>query len=422
MNVSLTPTKNALRNRPFATYLAVSALADCGFWIAIVAQGWLVLRLTHSPLWLGVIGAAAQAPALFMSLVGGMLADRFDRRRTIAAAEIGIGVVAIVTAVSIARESLGLVGLIGLTFASGTLLAIEHPVDRAFIYDLIGGRDVEHSVALSSLEFGIARTAGPALGGIAIATLGIAGGYALQAACVAPVVAFAAYATRRRIGVRESAPRDTAHAVSLGDAWTFLLRQRSILAVCALTAAFTVGVTPYISLLADIAKNVMHVREAGYGALQAAAGLGAFAGALALALTGEPKRMRLTIVSAVFFGALTLAVFTMLHAPIAAGCALFVLGALDAVVYALGNTYVQERTDERYRGRVNAIFTIAFLGGIPVGNLVLGFVATRVGSEWALLGSACCVAASAIAFWCLAPAFIAARSARDAPSSGRTIA
>lgn len=405
VDVTLAPTRAALGNRKFALYLAVSCLADCGFWIAIVAQGWLVLRIAHSPLWLGVIGAAAQSPALFMSLLGGIVADRFDRRIAIAIAETGIGIVAVVTAILVARDGLGLGGLIALTFASGTLLAMEHPVDRAFIYDLIEGDDVEHSVALSSLEFSIARTAGPALGGVAIATLGIAGGYALQAACVVPIVIFALHALRRGIGICApyAATHSTSQATTLGDAWRFLVRERSILSVCIVTAAFTIGVSPYISLLADIAKNVLHERERGYGALQAAAGLGAFSGALLLSLTGEPKGMRTKIVVGVFVGALALALFTTLRQPLLAGAALFAMGAVDAIVYALGNTYVQERTEERYRGRVNAIFTVAFLGGIPIGNLALGAIAAHVGSERALFGSSLVVAACAIAFWFVAP-------------------
>ena len=410
----------ALRDRPFAAYLAASALADAGFWIALVAQGWLVVRLTHGPLWLGVVGAAGQAPALVLSLVGGTLGDRFDRRVTIACAEVGVGLVALVTAVLVARGALGLPGLVALSFASGALLAIEHPVDRAFIHDLIDGDDVEHAIALSSLEFSLARTAGPALGGIAVGTLGIAGGYALQTACVVPIVAFAFYALRRRLGGDAAGERRAAGArdASLRDAWGFLVRERSMLAVCVLTAAFTIGVSPYVALLADVAKNVLHQREAGYGALQAAAGFGALAGAAALAVCGEPKAPRETLVVAVFAGAVALALFTTTRTPLLAGVALVALGAVDAIVYALGNTYVQERTRERYRGRVNAVFTVAFLGGIPVGNLLLGLLAARVGSEWALFASAVAVAVCAIGFWFLAPATIAAadRAARDVAS------
>ncbi|MDP9024243.1 MAG: MFS transporter [Candidatus Eremiobacteraeota bacterium] len=199
MQFTLSPVRTALGNRTFAAYLVVSVLADCGFWIAIVAQGWLVVRVTHSPVWLGIVGAAAQSPALFMSLIGGIVADRFDRRVAILVTESAIALIALATAYLIARDSLSLIGLCLLSFATGTMLAIEHPIDRAFIYELIDGKDVEQSVALSSVEFSIARTAGPAIGGVAIATIGIAGGYSLQAACVVPIIAFATYALRGRI-------------------------------------------------------------------------------------------------------------------------------------------------------------------------------------------------------------------------------
>lgn len=409
MHFTLAPARTALGNRRFTAYLAVSALADCGFWIAIVAQGWLVVRLTHSPVWLGIVAAAAQAPALFMSLLGGVLADRFDRRKAILATESAIVAIALATAYFVARDALSLVGLACLAFASGTMLAIEHPVDRAFLFSLIEGDGVEQSVALSSVEFSIARTAGPALGGVAIATLGIAGGYVLEAAFVVPIVGFALYAIRTKIGRHEATAQsgDAADA-SLGEAWRYLRDERSILTICALIALFTIGLSPYVSLLADIAKNTLHVREGGYGALQAAAGMGALAGALGLSLTSRTKDMRTVIVGAVFGGAVLLALFTVVRQPWLAGAALFAMGAVDSLVYALGNTYVQERTDERHRGRVNAIFTIAFLGGIPIGNLALGFVAGRVGSEWALFGSSVVVALGAVAFFFIAPRVSAA--------------
>jgi predicted MFS family arabinose efflux permease len=405
VELTLAPIRAALGHRTFATYLIVSAFADCGFWIAIVAQGWLVVRLAHSPFWLGAVGAAAQAPALFMSLLGGLLADRFDRRVTILVAEIGVAIIAIVTAVLAARDGLNLVGLIALAFASGTLLAIENPADRAYINDLIGGDDIEHAIALSSLEFSIARTAGPAIGGVAVATLGIAGGYALQAAFVAPIVIFMLYALRRHLGSRETAreketqPSDT----SLGECVRYLLRERTILSVGLLVAIFTIGISPYVALLADIAKNVLHQRETGYGVLQAVAGLGAFVGAAGLAVSGEPKRMRTVLVGAVFLGAIALAVFTTIRQPIVAGIVLFAMGAVDALVYALGNSLIQERTDEVHRGRVNAFFAVAFLGGIPVGSLALGSLAGAIGSEWTLFASSLVVATCAVIFWFVAP-------------------
>lgn len=382
----------------------MSCLADCGYWISIVAQGWLIVRLTHSPVWLGVIGAAAQSPALFMSLVGGVLADRFDRRLVIIVVESIVAIVALVTAFFIARDSLGIVGLALLAFATGTMLAIEHPVDRAFIYELIEGDDLEQSVALSSVEFSIARTAGPALGGIAIATLGIAGGYVLQAACVVPIVLFGLYAIRAKIGhaVRPSETR-AADTATLAEGWHYLIEERSILIVCVLTALFTVGISPYVWLLADIAKNTLHLHEGGYGALQAAGGLGALVGALALSLTRKTKHMRTVIVGAILAGSILLALMTTLRAPILAGVALFALGVVDSLVYALGNTYVQERTDERHRGRINAFFTIAFLGGIPVGNLAIGALAAIVGSEWALFDASIVVAIGALVFLVFSP-------------------
>ncbi|GAC1596934.1 MAG: MFS transporter [Candidatus Velthaea sp.] len=408
MQLTLTPVRTALRNRSFAGYLAVSCLADCGFWIAIVAQGWLVIKLTNSPLWLGLVAGASQAPALFVSLLGGVLADRFDRRAVILWCEGAIGAIAAVTALTIAAGHITVLLIAVLAFAAGAMMALEHPVDRAFIYDLIDGDDVEQSVALSSVEFSIARTAGPALGGIAIATVGIAAGYALQAVCVVPIVVFAVLALKRGFGTHGARAKSKSKAASdgtpasLGDAVAYFRKERTIVLFCILTAAFTIGISPYVALLADIARNTLHLDERGYGALQAAAGVGALAGALSLSLSNETEHKGRVIAGTVFAGGTLLAIFTTLRQPWLAGAALFAMGAVDSLMYALANTYIQERTEERFRGRANAIFTVAFLGGIPVGNVVLGALASRIGAEWTLFGSALAVAACAVAFWFVA--------------------
>jgi len=278
------------------------------------------------------------------------------------------------------------------------MLALEHPVDRSFIYDLIEGDQVEESVALSSAEFSLARTGGPAIGGVAIALLGVAAGYALNALFAVPVVIFTGLALARGFGAKRERTANDA-APGFADAWRYLVRERTILFFCLLTAAFTIGVSPYVALLADIAKNGMHLGERGYGALQAAAGIGALAGALSLAAAGTTKHKGRVITLAVLAGGLLLALFAAVRQPLLAGIALFAMGAVDTLMYALVNSYVQERVEPQYRGRANAVFTVAFLGGIPVGNVVLGALAQRAGSQPTLLVSGLAVAACAVAFW-----------------------
>ena len=307
MQLSLAPLRSAFANRTFSAYLAAAGGADTGFWIAVVAQGWLVERLTHSTLWLGLVAAASQAPALVVSLLGGELADRFDRRALILGANVALGALSLLAAGLIARDRITVVLLLAIELLIGSVIALEHPVDRSFIYDLIEDDQVEEAIALSSAEFALARTGGPALGGVAIAALGVAAGYALNALFVLPVVAFRRSRWRAVSAPSASAPRRRGGELRRGLA---LSRARADdPCFCLLTAVFTIGVSPYVALLADVAKNALGLGERGYGLLQAASGSGALAGALALAAAGRTKRKGRIVTLAALAGGLLLALF-----------------------------------------------------------------------------------------------------------------
>ena len=328
-------------NRRFFAYLCAAAAADSGFWVAQVAQGWLVVKLTDSPLWLGLVSAATQLPFLLFSLAGGSLADRFDRRRIIALNNIAMAAVACLTAVLVATNvvSVWLLALLG--FVAGTSNAVEHPVDRAWVYDLAGGKDIGRAISLSSLEWATARTAGPAIGGAAVATLGIAAAYGAYAIFVVPIIIVALLVRTQNSHERGTAstPRERADG------------SRAIVTFSTFTAAFTIGVSPYVALLPEIAKNTYGQGAGGYGAMAAAGGVGAIAGAAILCWRGEiAHKGRIATISALT-GAVLLVTFAMTHAFALAIALLVAMGAVDTLMYALVNTYVQEIAGDAERGR-----------------------------------------------------------------------
>ena len=385
-------------NRRFFAYLFASATADTGFWIVQVAQGWLVVKLTNSPVALGLVAAASQLPFLLFSLVGGHLADRFDRRRIVAINNCITAAIAGLTALLIATGSISVGVLAVLGFVLGTCNALEHPVDRAWLYDLVGGENLGRAIGLSSLEWATARTLGPAIGGVVIATIGIAAGYGAYALCGLPLIALALIVRTRNASapVTREAAGQQAHGM------------RAIIAFSLFSAIFTIGVTPYMSLLPDIAKNVFGQTAAGYGAMAAAGGIGAISAAVLLAVRGDIVHKGRIAIVAGLAGALFLIAFAHTHAFVPAIILLAAMGAVDTVMFTLGNTYVQQISGDAARGRANAIFALAFLGGIPLGNASLGILAGRFTSQSVLAWSATIVAASAVVFWFAAP------SARDA--------
>jgi predicted MFS family arabinose efflux permease len=345
-----------------------------------------------------MIGATANLPFLIFALPGGALADRFDRRVLVAIGNLAITLVAFALAGLIASGAITIAFLAVMTFAIGALLALEGPIDRAWMYDLIRGERLGTSTALSSLEWSVARTAGPALGGVAIATIGVAAGYAAFAASVVPLALLAiGLLTIDRSHEDRAAKRDAGAAPARDE------RERLIVTFSLLVATFTATVTPYVSFLPDIARNTLGLDARGYGLLAACGGVGSIGGALALSMIGEvPHKGRIVPIVAVA-GAALLALFTTVRHAVAAGAVLVAMGAVDTMAWALANTYVQQCASDRHRGRANAIFALSFGGGIPIGNLLLGSLAGRYGSLVALELSAGVAACSAVAFWFAAP-------------------
>lgn len=307
----------------------------------------------------------------------------------VAAGNGAIAALALFAAALVVTGTVNVAWICAIGFAGGTLIALEHPVDRAWVYDLVEGRALGRAIALSALEWAAARTVGPALGGAAVAAVGIAAGYAAYALCVVPLILLAIVVrTRNASGdAGGAAPREDEGAV------------RRILAFCAFTAAFTIGVAPYQTLLPEIVAHAFHGGAALYAAMSAAGGVGAIAGAVTLSVRGGVRHPGRVATIAAFVGALLLVAFTQVHALVPAFGLLVAMGTVDTLMYALANTYVQEIAGDAERGRANAVFSLAFLGGFPVGNALLGPLAAHFGSFSVLACSASLVALAAAAFW-----------------------
>ncbi len=381
-----------LANRRFTAYLLAAASADTGWWICSIAQGWLVLRLTNSPFWLGAIAASAQLPFLLFSLAGGDAADRFDRRALVAIGNAAIAVLALVIAALVATHTIAIWSLALLVFAIGSIVAIEHPIDRAWVYDLVGGERLGTAITLSSLEWSVARTAGPAIGGLAVAFIGIAPGYVAFALMSIPIVVLALVLGHRGSG---GASGDDG-ATAAGD-------DAAIVPFCVMIATFTIGVAPYISQLPAIAHHGYGLDARGYGLFAAAGGIGAITGAVTLAARGEIARLGRVVPIAAGVGSLLLLAFALTTNALAAVLLLAAMGFVDTLMYALANTYVQRLASAERRGHANAVFSLAFLGGIPVGNVGVGALASIIGSSHALAVSAIVAAAGCATFWFAAP-------------------
>jgi MFS family permease len=360
-----------------------------------VAQGWLVLDLTDSAFMLGLVGFAGTVPMLFFLLVGGVYADRLDRRKLLVVAMTAMMIVAAILAALTQAAVVSVWHVFVLSLLSGTALAMAAPAYQAFVHDLVGRRDLQNAIALNSAQFNVSRILGPSLAGIVIGPIGLAGCFGLNAVSYLAAIGSLLYikVTSRRPVV------PTRLWESLVDGLRYARQRPRVQALLLLTALMSVLAMPYATLLPIIARDVLGLDASGLGYLFAIGGVGAVVGALSLAFRGAFRRRGaylLGCVTATGVGVLALGLSRTIAVAVPA---LVVISFSATSSIALMNTLLQELVDDEMRGRVLGMYGLAFMGTFPVGNLLVGTLAglTSASAALALAGAALTVAGVVIA-------------------------
>ena len=361
----------ALRHRTFRLFWIGALVSNVGSWMQNVAQGWLVLELTNSAFMLGLVGFAGTIPMLFFLLVGGVYADRLDRRRLLLVTMTAMMIFALVLALLTFGEIVTVWHVLVLSFLSGTALAMAAPAYLAFVHDLVGRRDLQNAIALNSAQFNLSRVVGPSLAGLVIAPIGLAGCFGLNA--LSYLAAIGALLVIR-IATR---PRDVAPPLwqSLVEGLSYVRQRPRVQALLVLTALISVLAMPYATLLPIIARDVLDLDASGLGYLFASGGVGAVIGAMSLAFRERFHRRGAYLLGCVITsGAATMMLGLARSVPVAV-LALMALSFAATSSIALMNTLLQELADDRMRGRVLGMYGVAFMGTFPIGNLLAGTVA-----------------------------------------------
>lgn len=382
----------ALRHPNYRIFFAGQAVSLIGTWIQIVAQAWLVTRLTGSPAMLGLVAFASQGPVFFLALLGGILADRFDRRRLLMIAN-GLALAqAIALAVLTLTGTVEVWHVIALAFGMGLLNAVEIPTRQSFTIEMVGRGDLRAAIALNSMMFNTARIAGPAIAGLLVAGLGEGVCFAINA------VSFAGVLTS--LALQRLPPRPAGQP---GNAWQearagfdYVRASPTIRRLLALMAVSAFAGAPYMSLMPLFARDVLGADSEGYGLLMSAIGAGAFLGAVGLARLSEGRLPRVPALAGIGFGA-GLMIFSQI--PSFALALVLLPPTAFALMMLAGatNTLLQLEVDDALRGRVMAFFTMSFLGMMPFGSLAGGAVASIIGVAPTIFagGLVCLLAAGA---------------------------
>ena len=367
-------TFRSMSVRNYRLYFAGQLISTTGTWMQSIAQAWLVLQITGSGVALGVTVALQFTPVLLVGAWGGLVADRVDKRRLLVATQAAAGVLALLLGAVTALGVVQLWMIFVLALGLGAVNAVDNPARRAFVVEMVGAEHVSNAVSLSSAMFMAARVIGPAIAGLVIAGLGVswcffANGVSYSAA----VLAFMAMRENEFFAVEPVPKRKGQLREGLRYAWsTPALRLVLVLTAVIGTLAFNFQV-----VLPLLAKETFSGGAETLGVLYAFMSIGSVIGALVSAHEAQATQ-RFVLGAAFAFGA------ALLVAAFAPTLTLEILvlvpvGAAGIAFTAMANGVLQTECAPEMRGRVAALFTVAFLGSTPIGGPIIGWISQQLG-------------------------------------------
>ena len=344
--------------------------SSIGTWMQIVAQGWLIYRLSHSSFLLGLDQFLAGLPIFLFSLIGGVVADRTERRKILIVSQYiqmtSAGILTVLVALGLTHVW----PILCLSFISGLAQAFGGPAYQALIPTLVEREDMPNAIALNSIQFNLAVTVGPALAGITLAKLGEKWCFGLNAlSFVAPIISLSMITSR----FLPEAKKETM-LNSLKQGITFIRRQASMEALIVLAFFMTFLAMPMRTYIPVFVKDIFHRGPETYGNLLSLMGVGSICGSLGVASLGNiSKKGRFALTMLICLGA-GIAGFSFSKTLPVSYAMLIVVGISMMAVFATVTSLVQLVTTNEMRGRVMSVYNFAFRGGMPMGNLVSGWL------------------------------------------------
>jgi MFS family permease len=373
-------TFSSLRTRNYRLWFFGQTVSQCGTWMQSAAQYWLVLELTHSAFDLGITAALQFAPVLVFGTIGGLIADRFDKRKVVLLTQSAFTAQATMLWVLVASGSVRLWMVWALALSYGFINVFDNPSRQSFVMDMVGPDEVANAVALNSVIVNTSRIIGPALVGvIMIFHAGLSWAFLANAISFAAVIGALLAMQTSELHRRPPVSRAKGQIrAGLGYAWrTWELRVPLLMMAVIGTLAYNFSV-----ILPLFAHDVFHRGGVTYAFLLVAMGVGALGGGLTIAWRRRPSHRLLVVVTAAF-GVFILAVAA---APTLSLCIILLvaMGAASIMFIATANSLLQLNSKGAMRGRVMALWAIVFLGSTPIGAPLIGFLASQYGARFAL--------------------------------------
>ena len=378
----------ALRHRNFRLFYSGQLVSLAGTWMGNTAQAWLVLVLTDSPFYVGLVGALASLPVLLLALFAGTVADRMSKLRLVMITQASSMVLAFAMAALVLTDRITVSQIIVIATLMGAVNAFDVPARQSFFVEMVGKDDLMNAIALNSSAFNVTRVLGPAVAGVLIGKLGVGACFLVNGLSFLAVLT-ALFAIRLPPYRRAALPPSTwAH---IREGLRYVTGDRRVSALVLNIAALSIFGYPFLVLMPVVARDVLGRGAVEFGWMSSSVGAGALAGALMLAAFARtlPKGRLLHWASAGF--GIVLFAFSLSRSLPLSLAVLVMTGFAMIVNTATTNTLLQTLTPDELRGRVMSVFTLAFVGMGPIGALQAGILADRVGAPTTLMiGAAVC--------------------------------
>jgi MFS family permease len=388
-------TIRSLKHRNFQLFFSGQIISLVGTWMDMVAEAWLVYRLTGSSLLLGTVTFAGQLPVLLISPFAGLVADRLNRRKIVITTQFASMIIAGILAGLTLSRHVTVEQVIILAALMGVVNAFDIPARQSFLVEMVGREDLMNAIALNSSMFNAARIIGPSIAGILVASFGE--GWCFFANSVSYIAVIAGLLLMK-VPPRPRAAESVSPFEHIAEGFRFVRHAGPIRALLLLVGLVSLVAMPYAVLMPVFAAKILHGNARTLGILMTSAGLGALIGALMLASRrGVRGLSRIVSIACAAFG-LALILFSFSHWWILSAVLLIPVGFSVMTQMGSTNTLIQSMVPDRLRGRTMAVYSMMFLGVAPFGALLSGWSADRIGAPHTLAIGGVIAILGAIAF------------------------
>lgn len=370
----------ALQNSNYKNYFFGQFVSLIGTWLQIVAQGWLVLQLTNSAFYIGLVTALSTAPSLLFSLLGGVIVDRYPKKKILLYSQNCAMVLGIVLGLLTIFDFISLWSIGLISFLLGTVNAVDSPARQAFVPEMVTLEELPSAIALNSSIFNAARVIGPSIAGLLIAWVGTGGAFIINGLSHLAVIAALFYIkVEDKVSTQKTKPL---RAIKEGIVYSFTHPIIRVLIV--ITGVVSIFGWSYTTIMPLIAKEQFHLDAAGLGYLFAASGLGSLVAAFIIGAYAKKLPPVLFIFGGHTIFAVSLILFTFTNTVQLALPLLFFVGMGLLSQSAMMNTIIQSMVKNELRGRVMSIYILMFIGLAPLGSFQIGWMSETMGIGFAV--------------------------------------